>query len=291
MHVRRVTTPLVSIILPAFNHEAYVLQTLESLVEQDYPNKEILIVNDGSTDSTGNVISDWMDGLEDTSEIRFIERENRGLSATLNELLSMARGDFIAGASSDDYLLPGSVTARVDYLRAHPDKRAVFGDYHVVDEQGRLVHSSGISGIHDIDKAELGSDPGLRHSILHRFSVAGPVLMFDRRIFEQVGIFDESLHIEDWDMYLRMSARGLLGFIDTPVAAYRVHEANSIQSYVDETFRSRIAHIKYQVRVLQNNKSNYSGADLEFVRKKIRKLRWKMARYSIAQFFEIHRRD
>lgn len=109
--------------------------------------------------------------------------------------------------------------------------------------------------------------------------------MFDRRVFAEVGYYDESLHIEDWDMYLRMSAHDLLGFLDTPVAAYRSHAANSIQQYVDESPARRIAHMKYQKRVLENNRAHFRGDDLKFVRKKIRKLNWKIVKTAARGFF------
>lgn len=280
------SSPLVSIVLPAFNHESYVRKTLDSMIEQDYPNTEILIINDGSTDSTGKVISTWIEDLPDPSRVRYVDRENRGVTATANELLAMARGEYIAGASSDDFLLPHSVKVRVEYLQRHPSKLAVFGDYLVVDENDEVLHESGIQSLHHSDKADFETDEGMRRSFLQRFSVAGPVLMFDRRIFREVGMFDESLHIEDWDMYLRMSARNLLGFVDAPLAAYRLHSANISATYFDGSLARQIEHHRYMKRVLGKNRHCFEDEDRRLIDQRIRKLRAKIGRNTIARYLE-----
>lgn len=268
--------PLVSIILPAYNHEAYVSKMLDSVLIQDYSNKELIVIDDGSTDRTGQLISEWVNQHESELKIVYKSRSNKGISATLNELLSMASGEYIAGASSDDYLLPGSIAMRLKYLLDNPSKKAVFGDYQVVDDSDVILHESGIGGLYKGRKERFFDEQTLANEILDNFSVAGPVLMFERSAFGDIGYYDESLQIEDWDMYIRLAAAGLLGFVDFPVAAYRWHEGCTCRNIPND-----IELLKYQLNVLRSNKDKFDLPYRRSIAKKIEKLRSKIFRRSV----------
>jgi len=218
--------PLVTVRVPAYNHEAFIDRCLDSVLEQDYPNIELIIIDDGSTDGTADRIRGWLARHEGEIPATFRSRQNRGLTATLNELLKLARGRYLVSLASDDYLLPAGVSTRVEYLETHPGKLAVMGDCIVVDAHGGVMHSSALSGLRHVDKRNYLTDAGIKKEVVARWSVPGPVLMVDRRLYSRVGQYDESLIVEDWDLYLRMVSQDLLGFVDSPVAAYRLHGAN-----------------------------------------------------------------
>ena len=250
--------PLVSVILPAYNHARYVEATLDSIAAQDYPNLELVAINDGSKDDTHAIMEAWIEAHSPDLSINYRNRENRGISATLNELLSMARGRYIAGASSDDLLLENSISSRVDYLLEHPDKRAVFGDYTVIDDQGNTIHQSGITQLHGGRKECFLNDESMKIELLSRFCVAGPVLMFDRTMFGTTGFYEESLAFEDWDMYLRMAAHHVLGFVDRPVAAYRWHDLCTCRNQEKSLQRAQ-----YERGILERNKHLFTGESLQ----------------------------
>ncbi len=228
--MREAGSPLVSILVPLYNHEGFIEKCLDSIIEDPYPEKEIVVLDDGSPDSSAQVVRAWHErnAARLGGRFEFKTRENRGVSRTLNELVSMANGDFIAFVSSDDYLLPGGIAARLDYLRQHPEKMAVVADYVVVDQHEATVHTSGIEALYRARKRYLAHPELITYELIFHWCLAGPVYLFRREIFQILGGYDETLAIEDWDFALRILARNQMGFIDYPAAAYRLHGSNSI---------------------------------------------------------------
>ncbi|HTM29347.1 MAG TPA: glycosyltransferase [Rhodanobacter sp.] len=218
--------PLVSVLIPAFNHERFIRRCLDSVLEDPYPAKELIIVDDGSTDRTAARVADWVATYCMDIPIEYVRRENRGIAATLNELAVRANGEFLRPGASDDYLLPGGLEAQVRYLLAHPGKGAVIGDSIVVDQDGNKLHDSGMRGLHHADKTLYRSDDGIRRAIIRQWAIGGPVALIRKSALETVDRWSEGLRIEDWDLFLRLAARDALGFVDVSVCAYRVHGAN-----------------------------------------------------------------
>jgi glycosyltransferase involved in cell wall biosynthesis len=220
------TAPLVSVLIPAYNHERFVQRCLDSVLEDPYPAKEIVIIDDGSSDGTAGRIAEWMERHRDEIAIEFVARENRGIAATLNELAARARGEFLRLGASDDYLLPGGFRALVDYLVEHPGKGAVIGDSVVIDHDGRKLHDSGMRDLHHANKRLYRSGDGIRRAVISQWAVGGPVTLIRRSVLETVGRWSEGLRVDDWDLFLRLAASDQLGFIDVRVCAYRLHGAN-----------------------------------------------------------------
>lgn len=220
------TLPLVSVLIPAYNHEDFVERCLDSVLEDPYPAKEIVIIDDGSTDKTSERILAWIAAHGNEVSIEFVQRANKGITATLNELAARAHGEFYRLGASDDYLLPGGLEAQVDYLQRHPRKGAVIGDSVVVDREGRCLHASGMADLHGADKRLYANDTGIRRAVITCWAVGGPVAMLRRSALETVARWTEGLRIDDWDLFLRLAANDALGFIDVCVGAYRLHGAN-----------------------------------------------------------------
>ena len=218
--------PLVSVLIPAFNHERFVQRCLDSVLQDPYPAKELIVIDDGSTDGTAERIADWVATHCMDIPIEYVRRENRGIAATLNELAARANGEFLRPGASDDYLLPGGLDAQVRYLLAHPDKGAVIGDSVVVDQDGHKLHDSGMGLLHGGSKDLYGSDDGIRRAIITHWAIGGPVALMRRSALDTVDRWSEGLRIEDWDLFLRLAAGDALGFIDVRVCAYRIHGAN-----------------------------------------------------------------
>lgn len=221
--------PLVSVLVPLYNHACYVNRCLDSVLEDGYPRVEIIIIDDGSKDDSVVLARQWHEKLELQRIERFElkSRPNSGLTRTLNELIAKAHGDYLVFLASDDYLLPGGIAARVEYLHSHPHKFAVFGDCIVVDAEGSKTHDSGITDLHSGNIECLVKDDLLALELIYNWCVPGPVFMARRELYDRIGLYDESLAVEDWDMYLRIASLDLLGFIPKTVAAYRFHGSNS----------------------------------------------------------------
>jgi len=250
--------PLVSIIIPLYNHQQFIVPCLDSILEDPYPNKEIIVIDDGSRDESVAVVQRWRDAHGDTLQhgFVFISRENRGLSKTLNELVALARGDLIAVLASDDYLLPGGIGARVAYLERNPDRLAVFADCVLVDYDGVVSERSGLSDLHDGRKSHLSDSRLISYEIMFNWCVPGPVFMARKEAYTRIGGYNEEIAVEDWDFYLRLGARDLLGFIDQPVAVYRIRPDEAAREI---TVQQHIRFNEAMLRTVTNNLSAFTG--------------------------------
>jgi len=281
--------PLVSVLIPAFNHERFVQRCLDSVLEDPYPAKELIIIDDGSTDATAERIADWVATHCMDIPIEYVRRENRGIAATLNELVARASGEFLRPGASDDYLLPGGLDAQVRYLLTHPGKGAVIGDSVVVDQDDRKIHESGMRDLRGANKRLYRSDDGIRRAIISQWAIGGPVALMRRSALDTVDRWSEGLRIEDWDLFLRLAARDALGFIDVSVCAYRIHGTNLSKTRHTAT---RIIHLveSRQValrraclfdepyRTLLRAQSHYIGAKISFLQKQL----WPLAFHLLA---------
>ena len=225
------TAPTVSVLIPAYNHAAYIGACLDSVAAQDYPILEIVLIDDGSTDATFEMAQAWQQAHPDLPfELRIGRQNHRGISATANRLIQAARGEILVPLASDDLLLSAGIGLRVEALQRNPQWWAVFADCQVIDETGRLLRESGVRDLYGGSKKALASDALRTMEMILNWAVPGPVLAVRRCAYDPyvgVGLYDETLLVEDYDFYLRLLACGRLGFVDHPVAAYRVHTANT----------------------------------------------------------------
>lgn len=256
--------PMLSVVIPLYNHAQFIVRCLDSIVEDPYPNKEIIIIDDGSRDSSADMVLQWHSRQSSVpgDKFTFICRENRGLTKTLNELVGLARGELIAVLASDDYLLAGGIEARAAYLEHHSDKLAVFGDCKLVDYNGIVSDTSGLSDLHDGRKKHLNNPRLLSYEIVFNWCVPGPVFMARRELYSLIGGYNENIAVEDWDFYLRIVARDLLGFIDKPVAAYRIRP-DDISAEI--TVQQHIIFNEAMLETVNNNISHFKGLKRAFL--------------------------
>src|SRR5262249_19380229 len=130
------TQPLVSVVTPTYNQSAFLRDTIESVLSQDYPAIEYQIIDDGSTDETPTILSKY-------SERVWIEsHENRGQTPTINKGWERAQGDILTWLNSDDTFLPGAVSTAVAFLKEHPEVGIVFGDTLFTNPDGSAIERS-----------------------------------------------------------------------------------------------------------------------------------------------------
>lgn len=211
-----------SILIPSYNHAHFIVNTLNSHLESNPFSYEIIIIDDGSKDNSVQVIKDWINQHPEV-EIKLISRENRGVTATLNELIDLSRGKFIRLFASDDLSYSNANKDLVDFLEKS-DCDAVFGYARVIDDAGTLVHSNSIEflGRHVRDY-----QMDLKRSVILKWAIVGPSLMLRRTVFGVIGKFDEKSLIEDWYLYLNLISQCKVGFHNHPVADYRIHASNA----------------------------------------------------------------
>ncbi|RMH51769.1 MAG: glycosyltransferase [Zetaproteobacteria bacterium] len=205
---------LVSVIVPVYNYGAYIARALESLFRQSHRNLEIIVVDDGSTDDTPQILARYGD------RIRWVRQENRGAAAARNRGIGMARGEYIAFLDADDAYRPDNIARKLRFLREHPRYRWCYSDWAWVDAQGvprRFGHEP------ERSLARLKAEGDVLPLALQGYRLGTNLFLFAREVIEEVGGFDESLTVlEDYDLYVRAAARYPLGYVDRVLV--EVHE-------------------------------------------------------------------
>lgn len=226
--------PLVTVGVPVYEHAAYVGACLRSIADQDYPRIELVVIDDGSTDDSAQVVEEFLRDHADRFEhVEFRSRPNRGLLATCTEIVDCSNGTIIVPIASDDALSDGSVRRRVELLGRRPEMLAVFSDCEVIDEQGEILAASGIRDIHGGRLDALAHERGLATSLMLRWCIPGPCIALRRDAFDPtigVGPYSGLSFPEDFDLYLRLAARDAAWFVAEPLARYRLHGDNISQT-------------------------------------------------------------
>ena len=204
--------PQVSVVMPAFNAARYVPEAIESVLSQTLTDFEFIIVNDGSTDRTAAILSEY---CKRDQRIKVLSRPNRGIAASRNDGLEAARAELIASMDSDDVALPNRLEIQVAFLKKHPRVVCVGGAGELIDEKGRYLTTMRLPTSHDeITKAALaGHTP-----------IWGPAATFRRERAKKVGGFSREVEsAEDLDLWLKLGEIGLLANLPEAVVRYRLH--------------------------------------------------------------------
>lgn len=203
--------PKVSVILPVWNGEQYLRQTLDSILGQDFPELEVVIVDDGSSDGTSQILSLY----SGDTRIRIFRQTNKGLVAALNKGLELATAEFIARIDADDIMIPSRLTSQFSYLRKNPDVLAVGSFIELIDGKGRRI---GLRTF-PIGKGKV-TDTMVSHCTL-----AHPAVMARKSALLVAGGYRECFrHAEDYDLWLRLIEIGPVDNIPEPLTKYRIHE-------------------------------------------------------------------
>lgn len=211
-----VTVPLVSIVVPAYNHAGFLGQAIESVLAQTHPRVELIVLDDGSTDATATVLEKY------AGRFHFESQSNIGQAATLNKGWAMAQGDVLGYLSADDFLHPEAVGAAVLALRESPRAVVAYPDFELVDEMSR---TTGIVRAPEF---------AYRDMVLRMVCPPGPGAFFRRAAFASEKGWDERLRrIPDFEFWLRMGLHGDFVRIPRVLAYYRVHAGAQSFSPVD----------------------------------------------------------
>jgi len=198
--------PLISVIIPTYNRGWIIKKAIDSVLSQDYRDFELIIVDDGSTDNTLEILNSYQD------DITILRQNNHGVSAARNRGIMAASGRFVAFLDSDDLWLPQKLSSQVDYFNLNPDA--------IICQTEEIWIRKGVR-----------VNPKKRHKkpygmifeqSLALCLVSPSAVMIRRSLFDEVGVFDEKLPVcEDYDLWLRISCRFPVYLIDTPLIIKR----------------------------------------------------------------------
>lgn len=209
-------TPRISVVVPSYNHAAFVEQSLGSILRQTHPPAELLVIDDGSTDDSPRHIDRVLGQCPFPCEL--IARGHRGLCATLNEGLARTKAEYFAYLGSDDLWLPEFLSARCQLLEARSDAVLAYGHAYLIDDRNRIVDCTK-------DWAEY-ADGDARSMLLKTTAPMSPTVLY-RRSALQSHHWNEDAELEDYDLYLRLSAEGPFAFDPRVLSAWRRHAANT----------------------------------------------------------------
>lgn len=205
--------PAISVLMSAYNSERYVREAVESILNQTFGDFELILIDDGSKDSSPQILTELADR---DARIRFISRLNKGLTKTLNEALSLARAPLIARMDADDVSMPDRFEKQVEYLESHPECVCVGSRVELIDPLGSVFRTSDHKLMHE--EIDAGLMKGVGWSIVH------PVAMIRRDALEKVGGYREQFETsQDLDLFLRLAEVGRLANLPDVLLQYRQH--------------------------------------------------------------------
>jgi glycosyltransferase involved in cell wall biosynthesis len=230
--------PTVSVVIPCYNAQAYIGATIRSVLAQDLPGMEIIVVDDGSSDRSLDLVGDQF------PQVRAVAQANQGVAAARNHGLSLARGKWVAFVDADDIWLPGKLKAQFDEMAALPGCRMSYTAWQVwpsvvpEPDPGYLAQLAASAA----DRSRWqGASGWIYPQLLLDCVVWTSTVLAERALFEETGGFDTTLRIgEDYDLWLRASRATPIHRVARPYALYRTHPDSITRSLPTDNYRARV---------------------------------------------------
>lgn len=214
--------PIVSVVIPTYNHERYIAEALDSVLAQTYKDYEVIVVDDGSTDNTREVVKSYGDA------VRYIYQQNKRMSAARNTGIRAAQGEYIAFLDSDDTWYPQKLEKQMKLFELYPTAGLINGGCVYVDVRGNTIAT--------ICRKDLNDRDTLFHALLLNNVLSGGSsnAVIKKECFELVGLFDENLKAtaEDWDMWWRIFTKYDIRFAEECLVKILVKD-NSVCSAIN----------------------------------------------------------
>lgn len=219
--------PLVTVCIPSFNHGHFIQEAIASVIEQNYRNIELIVIDDGSQDDSKEKIESMRDQCEERfGRFVFISQENQGVSASLNRMLHLAKGEYISLLASDDKYEPHKLSILIENVC---DYDVIFSDALFIDEKSNIIDKGSFISIYDKFGFTNSRCNEIKYEqILRKNMIPALSVLYKKSALAKVDFFDENLRLEDWDIYLKMLKNGNFKFVNNVLGYYRYHGENSI---------------------------------------------------------------
>lgn len=204
--------PLVSIIVPCYNHEKYIMFCIDSIMYQTFTDFELIVIDDGSKDGSPEILK----RLKEKFGFTLILQQNRGLAATLNRgLKEFAKGKYATFCASDDFWALNKLALQIDFMEKNPRIPMCYGKAHYINEESKVIEE------YDLYNNVLKG--GWIFDEIFTFTLHPPVnYLYRRELFEEIGYYDAAIYAEDYYMNLKVAEKYKIGFIDEYLSYYRV---------------------------------------------------------------------
>lgn len=210
MHIP-VSRPKVSVVIPTYNSEQFIRQTIDSVFNQSYHDFEVIVVDDGSSDRIDRIISSY------GSRLTYIRKKNEGISVARNTGIAQAQGEYIAFIDHDDIWLPEKLEEQMALLEDNKAIGLCFSDAYIISEGGERSRN-----LFKICPPHSGI---VFKQLLQENFIPVLTVVVKKEVFKKIGLFNPHYKIaEDWDLFLRITKQYPVAFINRPLAEYRVHK-------------------------------------------------------------------
>ena len=218
------SSPAVTVLMPVYNADRFVAQTVDSILAQTFRDFEFLVINDGSTDRSQAILEGY---ARRDDRVRLVSRPNTGYVAALNEGLGIARGEFIARIDADDLADPRRLELQVARMRQEPQLVALGSNAYAMDEDGRLLGDYDVPLAHeDIEAAHLRGSSSIHH----------PAVMLRPDAVKQIGGYRrELMPCEDFDLWLRLAEVGRLANLPEKLLTKRLFAGSAVATNLAKT--------------------------------------------------------
>ena len=219
------TYPLVTVLIPAYNHEKYVQDTLLSILNQTYKNIELIIINDGSTDNTGKVISQLRERCNKRFiNFKYISRENKGLLNTLKEMELYISGKYLITFASDDISLPQRIEKQVEILEKNSEYSLCYTSLKYIDQNSVVLDK-----LHKIKYCKSGN---VFESLLYKNFIPAPTVMMRSNVFNELNGYSSDFDFEDYPLWLKIAYKYKIIFLNEELVNYRLHPDNMSKNLI-----------------------------------------------------------
>lgn len=237
---------LVSVLIPAYNHEDYVQETIKSIINQTYQNIELLIIDDGSKDNTWEKIQE----MKTKCEKRFVNthfetKNNEGVCSTLNKLINLSKGEFVYIIASDDIAKPQAIEKEINFLSNNPQYSLVVGDNEIIDKNGKICYwNKKRKCVYSIKQARFKTfveylkrhnnffnDKNFgKYTTIFRGNYIPNGYLIRKSIYKLIGMYPEGQYLEDWWFMLQLSKYSKMKYLNEILFSYRWHDSNTIKN-------------------------------------------------------------
>lgn len=281
--------PLVTVVGLCYNHSRYLIETLESIKQQTYPNLEVILIDDCSKDDSVTVVEQWL--KENQLNWKFIKHErNQGVTKSLNESLELATGKYYKAVACDDVLLPAFIATMVNRFEELNEEYAlIYSDVLTINDQSELFGQTPFTERGWTTEEQIPSGKLFDQLAGWCFIPAVGTFMRTKAIKEIK--FDEKLMVEDWDMWLEISKRYLIKGILPAMGKYRIHNLSMYQqksaAYRDHELRTLEKHLGFSKAAdVRINDFIYNQSIRLYMHSGNRPLHWLWKRFMIKKSFK-----
>ena len=229
------TVSTISVVIPCFNAERYVCAAINSVLLQEWPEIEIIVIDDGSKDSSASLISNTF------PQVKLVRQKNQGVAAARNKGIALAKGEWIAFLDADDIWLPGKLAQQWAQLQSNPEVRMNYTAWHVWQSANSMPSENLINTLASSagdTQRWAGPSGWIYPALLLDCEVWTSTVFAHRSLFEEIGKFDTTLRIgEDYDLWLRASRVTAIMRVPCPLALYRSHPASITKSCPAQNYK------------------------------------------------------